>query len=117
MGNQVLRDVAHALQRNCREYDYVARMGGDEFVLVLPGLPTDAVEARVRHLSRTIADAAEESCPGCGVTLSTGQARYPSEGMDPETILAAADSRMYAAKQRRRVSSGSRGYDFDAVSV
>jgi GGDEF domain-containing protein len=51
------------------------------------------------------------------VTLSVGQARYPSEGKDPETILAAADSKMYAAKQRRRVSSDSCGFDFDAVGV
>ena len=40
-GNRVLRVVAARLKESCREYDYIARMGGDEFVLVLPGLPLD----------------------------------------------------------------------------
>ena len=37
-GNRVLKLFAHALKETCREYDYVARMGGDEFVLIAPGL-------------------------------------------------------------------------------
>ena len=115
MGNKVLQAVAGALQRNCREYDYVARMGGDEFVVLLAGLPASAVETRIRHLSLLVAETAQDTCPGCGVTLSAGQARYPDEGKNPESLLAAADAKMYAAKQRRKVTSDSVGYDFDWV--
>ena len=46
-GNRVLRDVAEALRCNCREYDYVARMGGDEFTLLLPGLSAPEDGAKV----------------------------------------------------------------------
>ena len=41
-GNRVLRLFAQALKDSCREYDYVARMGGDEFVVIAPGLAADA---------------------------------------------------------------------------
>ena len=42
-GNKILRYVAHKLREGCREYDYVARMGGDEFVLLLPGMTAESV--------------------------------------------------------------------------
>ena len=41
-GNRVLRMFAQALKQSCREYDYVARMGGDEFVVIAPGLEADS---------------------------------------------------------------------------
>ena len=46
VGNRVLRRWARAMNESCREYDYVARMGGDEFVVIAPGLPADAAEKR-----------------------------------------------------------------------
>src|SRR5215469_5003368 len=49
-GNRVLRLFAQALKESCREYDYVARMGGDEFVVIAPGLAADASEKRANQL-------------------------------------------------------------------
>ena len=46
-GNRVLRLFAQALKDSCREYDYVARMGGDEFVVIAPGLPADAAAKKI----------------------------------------------------------------------
>src|SRR5262249_10902160 len=45
-GNRILKQFAKTLQGSCREYDYIARMGGDEFVIVAPGLSASAAEAR-----------------------------------------------------------------------
>ncbi len=116
VGNEVLQSVARALQRNCREYDYVARMGGDEFVVLLPGLPESAVALRLRHLDGVIAESVNKVCPGCGVTLSAGMARYPEDGTDGETLLATADTRMLSSKERRKVGDGY-GFDFDLLGT
>jgi len=111
-GNQVLRATADALLHNCREYDFVARMGGDEFVLLLTGLPWDSVPAKLHRLSAVVTQAAAEVCPDAHVSLSAGAAYYPRDAGNAEELLALADSRMYQAKQRRKLDQP-RGFDFD----
>ena len=58
-GNKVLRYVAHKLREGCREYDYVARMGGDEFVMLLPGMTADSVSTRIAEFRKSIVDAVD----------------------------------------------------------
>ncbi len=111
-GNHVLQATGGALQMHCREYDYVARLGGDEFVILLPGLPDSALEIKLRHLSRVVAEAAEGAVPGGGVTLSAGCARYPVDGTDAESLLSNADAKMYEDKRSRQF--GHPGFVFDS---
>ena len=111
-GNQVLKAAADALLRNCREYDFVARMGGDEFVLLLTGLPWESVPAKLHRLSAVVTQAAAEVCPDAHVSLSAGAAYYPRDATNAEKLLALADSRMYQAKERRKLDRP-RGFDFD----
>jgi diguanylate cyclase (GGDEF)-like protein len=100
-GNRVLRLVADALRNQCRQYDYVARMGGDEFVLLLPGVSGDSIRQRIDEMGRI---AIGTSIPAHKVSMSIGEARYPEDGSDAEELLAAADKRMYSAKQTKRTS-------------
>src|SRR5262249_23893322 len=75
-GNKVLRTVAEGLQANCREYDYVARMGGDEFVVLLPGHPPEAVRAKVRLLSEIAVEAGRKHCGEDLLSMSVGVAVF-----------------------------------------
>jgi diguanylate cyclase (GGDEF)-like protein len=98
-GNKVLRYVADVLRGTCREYDYVARMGGDEFVILLPGSDREAVKRRISEF-QSIACDATPLLNGAGVIrLSVGEAFYPEDGSDAEQLLAGADRRMYKSKQ------------------
>jgi diguanylate cyclase (GGDEF)-like protein/putative nucleotidyltransferase with HDIG domain len=99
-GNRVLRLFAQALKDSCREYDYVARMGGDEFVVVAPGLPADAAGKRAEQLRALAKQAGAEVCGEEILSLSVGRSVFPADGNDAEQLLAEADRRMYMEKQK-----------------
>jgi diguanylate cyclase (GGDEF)-like protein/putative nucleotidyltransferase with HDIG domain len=100
-GNRVLRLFAQALKDSCREYDYVARMGGDEFVVVAPGLTLEAATKKADSLRELARKAGHEVCSEDILSLSVGQALYPEDGKDAEALLAEADRRMYMEKQKQ----------------
>jgi diguanylate cyclase (GGDEF)-like protein/putative nucleotidyltransferase with HDIG domain len=109
-GNRVLRLFAQALKESCREYDYVARMGGDEFVVVAPGLPADAAKKKSEQLRELAKLAGREVCREDILSLSVGQAQYPEDGTDAEELLAEADRRMYIEKQQQTYRNNRRLY-------
>ncbi len=103
-GNRVLSQVAAGLKSACREYDYVARMGGDEFVVLLPGLRADDAQARIEHLRHVISSVGAGLFPDRTLTASIGVASFPKDGTDAEQLLSEADRRMYHEKQDRKES-------------
>jgi diguanylate cyclase (GGDEF)-like protein/putative nucleotidyltransferase with HDIG domain len=100
-GNRVLRLFAQALKDSCREYDYVARMGGDEFVVIAPGLAADAAGKKAEQLRALARQAGSEVCGEDLLSLSVGRAMYPDDGKDAEQLLTEADRRMYLEKQKQ----------------
>ena len=100
-GNRVLRLFAQALKDSCREYDYVARMGGDEFVVIAPGLEPDAAVKKVEQLRPLARQAGFEVCGEEILSLSVGIAVSPNDGNDAEQLLTEADRRMYVEKQKQ----------------
>jgi diguanylate cyclase (GGDEF)-like protein/putative nucleotidyltransferase with HDIG domain len=98
-GNKVLRLFAGFMKAVCREYDYVARMGGDEFVIVAPGLTPTAAEEKAAHLSSLAREAGRQVCGNDFLSVSIGCAFYPENGSDAEQLLTEADRRMYVIKQ------------------
>lgn len=103
-GNKLLKAVARCLKMSCREYDYVARMGGDEFVLVLPGLRREDLASRILRISQMVVEAAREVIGEDFVGISIGSVHAPEDGTDAETLLAEADKRMYKMKEERKAS-------------
>ena len=99
-GNRVLRLFAQALKETCREYDYVARMGGDEFVVIAPGLAADAAAKKVDQLRPLARQAGFDVCGEDILSLSVGLAVSPDDGNDAEQLLTEADRRMYLEKQK-----------------
>ena len=100
-GNRVLRLFAQALKDTCREYDYVARMGGDEFVVDCTGLSADAAGKKAEQMRALARQAGSEVCGEDILSLSVGRAMYPEDGKDAEQLLAEADRRMYLEKQKQ----------------
>jgi diguanylate cyclase (GGDEF)-like protein/PAS domain S-box-containing protein len=103
VGDLLLQAVAKRLQNLLREVDTVSRVGGDEFVLVLPDISS---QAAADEIAQRILDALTQSYSVAGhdlcVTPSIGVSLYPDHGSDVETLISHADDAMYQAKQRGR---------------
>ena len=101
VGDQVLQQVAARLEQTVRGGDTVARIGGDEFVILLPGINRIGdVEEVVRKLLTTLSAPITAGEFRLFVGASFGCARYPVDGVDGDTLIRNADAAMYVAKQR-----------------
>ncbi len=98
-GNKVLRIFANGLRNICREYDYVARMGGDEFIVIAPGMTREAAEEKALSMNQLAVEAGREVCGEDILSISVGVAFFSEDGSDAEQLLAEADRRMYIVKQ------------------
>ncbi|HTB45916.1 MAG TPA: EAL domain-containing protein [Acetobacteraceae bacterium] len=103
VGDELLVEVAHRLQGLVRDVDFVARMGGDEFVLLLPGLrdPEAAMPLAQRVLQR-LAEPAQVGDHRLRVGASIGVAFYPKDAQDGDALFKYADIALYAAKTAGR---------------
>jgi diguanylate cyclase (GGDEF)-like protein/PAS domain S-box-containing protein len=103
VGDLLLQEVARRLRTWGREQDTVARVGGDEFLIVLTELKdiTDAAVAAERLLDGIIG---EYSIRGhaLNITCSLGISIFPEHGADAETLIKNADAAMYSAKENGR---------------
>ena len=98
-GDKLLREFTTRLKDVCRGYDYVARMGGDEFVITVPDLTEEAAREKAERLNRAAIDSGRHVCGRDIISLSVGMAFCPQDGTDVERLLAEADRRMYSMKQ------------------
>ena len=97
-GDAVLKQVAAVLRSHLRQEDLVTRWGGDEFVLLMPGVDRVGAISLARRIGGTLLAGTEGSA---SISVSMGTASYPADGATADTLLAAADRSMYADKRQR----------------
>jgi diguanylate cyclase (GGDEF)-like protein len=104
-GDVLLRQVADRLRSHSREGDTIARMGGDEFVVLIEnsGNLSD-ISARAQRLVEQLSAPYLLGSNDCHVTVSIGVSVFPADGSDAPALLKAADVAMYRAKDTGRDS-------------
>ena len=112
LGDRLLREVALRLREQLRSQDTLARIGGDEFVLLVRLLePDDAPQVAARQVS-LLSKAFRVDEHDLLISASVGIALYPGNGLSAEELLMNADAAMYHAK-----GAGKNGYSFFDASM
>ncbi len=97
-GDRLLQATARLLEENSRAEDAAARLGGDEWAVLLPEQAEDGAKVFARRLSRRLPEVQRDLGIESDWSLTVGWATYPHDGEDPATLLAAADRRLYARR-------------------
>ncbi|QUN05225.1 sensor domain-containing diguanylate cyclase [Shewanella yunxiaonensis] len=103
-GDELLRHVARQLKEHIRATDIVARIGGDEFIVILEGITDEAMAAHVIQKLRYQVEASALTWAGKQLhpSLSIGRAIYAGQKITVKQLLSEADQAMYAEKQKRK---------------
>jgi diguanylate cyclase (GGDEF)-like protein len=96
-GDRLLKTVADALRRNVRDVDTVARIGGDEFAVLMPETDAHAAQVAMRRMRRRLLE--ETRRAGWPVTASVGVVTFALAPDSVDDVLRAADEAMYSAKR------------------
>jgi diguanylate cyclase (GGDEF)-like protein len=103
-GDTVLPAVAGCLERSFRNDDIPCRFGGEEFIVLLPGLaPAEAVQRADKlcnDMESLVVHYLDRNSPR--ITISAGIAMFPDSGDNPQAIIRAADEALYRAKENGR---------------
>ena len=101
-GNRVLRLVSEALRKVFPTEDYVARMGGDEFLVVMRD--GSQVDSSINRLDLLVRKIGQQVCGTESLALSAGAAYYPADADSADRLIAMADKRMYEMKEAHRLA-------------
>ncbi|MET0751822.1 MAG: diguanylate cyclase [Pyrinomonadaceae bacterium] len=100
VGDEMLRGVAKVMLGQLRDYDFLSRYAGDEFVAIIPETSNDDIKDLCRRMEKAVAEFALPVSDGksARVGVSVGAACYPNQGETLDQILIAADKSMYRVK-------------------
>ncbi|MEI6388536.1 MAG: diguanylate cyclase, partial [Spirochaetota bacterium] len=102
-GDEVLRVVARLLSESGRGSDLQCRFGGEEFVLVMPGMSTAQARERMEGLQMVLAGSPIANGDSLiSITFSAGIAAAPANGQDMDALIKCADEALYQSKSAGR---------------
>lgn len=101
-GDAALKEIAVILQGNVRDSDLAARVGGEEFSLVLAAQGREEAQAVVMRLLQAVRTHRFDLTPGIKLTTSAGVAVYPDDDDSPEMVIKKSDDALYQAKKEGR---------------
>ena len=104
-GDSTLVEIAGLLRQQVRSLDVVGRLGGDEFLVILPWTSSEEAMIFVQRLQRAMSERAAQLVEPAVKTLSLGIAEAPRHGRTVTSLLAAADAALYKAKRGGRNSA------------
>jgi diguanylate cyclase (GGDEF)-like protein/putative nucleotidyltransferase with HDIG domain len=104
MGDELLKLAANILRTNSRNVDYVARVDGDEFVLLLAAARSEELAGKIESLDRLVANACRSLCGEESSGLTIGVACFPENGADADSLMVFAQQALIRAKEARRAS-------------
>lgn len=107
IGDRMLRDVANLIQSQLREYDFLARYAGDEFVALLPDLTVPQVEELCERIERVVSSFSltVQADTRARVGISIGASVFGVDGETLDQLLIAADQAMYRAKSAHKTGA------------
>lgn len=103
-GDAVLRQVALKLKKNIRSTDIACRYGGEEMSIILPNTDKDEAAITAQKICQLVAEKPFKLANDkeSNVTISLGVATFPKDGQTPDSLIDAADKRLYKAKENGR---------------
>jgi diguanylate cyclase (GGDEF)-like protein/putative nucleotidyltransferase with HDIG domain len=103
-GDAMLREISNVIREQLREYDFLARYGGDEFVALIPETEPADVQDLCRRIEKAVSDFRLTVGPGqyASVGVSLGASGYPQEGETFDQMVVVADKVMYERKMTRK---------------
>lgn len=107
VGDTMLREIAKVMRGQLRDYDFLVRYAGDEFVAIVPETDSEAIREFCQRMEKAVSAFAlrisDDEVAQVGVSL--GAACYPNDGVTLDQVLIAADKAMYATKAIRKKSA------------